>query len=127
MSEWGFGRLKLPEEVLEAEAFELDDGSCRSEPPVDISARTRMGGGRGVFGADAAVLMCLLGDDSSAECARLTATDEGEGVPCDGVMCDAAAEYDRRGAISESSATHRCGFSGDGFSRFQWRCSEREF
>ena len=48
------------------------------------------------FGAHAAVVMCLLRHDSSVECARLTATDEGEGVPCDGVTGE-AAERERAG------------------------------
>ena len=99
-SEWSFGLLKLPEEDPESlEASESED-----EPPEETSARTRMGRGRRVFGA--AVLMHRLEDDSSAECAHLTATDEskGEGVPCDGGMCEAAAEYERRGVRGEGIA-----------------------
>jgi len=45
--------------------------------------------------------MCLLRHDSSVECARLTATDEGEGVPCD--MGEAAERERRVGAGDDIS------------------------
>jgi len=114
--------MKLPEEDPEApEAFESEDGSLRSELPVE-SPRIRIEGGRSVFGADVflgagefffgddssaeyarlrAKKFEKIGDDSSAEYARLTATDEGEGVPCDGGMGEAAAECVRRGVMGQ--------------------------
>ena len=95
--------MKLPEEDPEApEAFESEDGSLRSELPVE-SPRIRIEGGRSVFGADVFLGAgeFFFGDDSSAEYARLTATDEGEGVPCDGGMGEAAAECVRRGVMGQ--------------------------
>jgi hypothetical protein len=113
-SELGFGLFKLPEEDPEApEAFESEDGSRRSGSLVEISAGTRMGRGRGVLGADAAGLMYLFEDDSSAECTLLAAAGEGAGAPCDGGMCGAAAEYERRSERREGIAVGRYGFSGD--------------
>ena len=57
----------------------------------------------GLFAAHVAVLLCLLRHDSSAECARLTATDEGGGVPCDGDMGEAAERERRVGAGDDIS------------------------
>jgi len=62
----------------------------------------------GLCEAHAAVVMFLLRHDSSAECARLTATDEGEGVPCDGDMGDAAERERRVGAGDDISCKDMC-------------------
>ena len=62
----------------------------------------------GLFGAHAAVVVCLLRRDSSAEGARLTATDEGEGVPCDGDMGETVERERRVGAGDDISCEDVC-------------------